>query len=149
MKKNRHDKIIEIIQKYDVETQEELADRLKSEGFPVTQATISRDIRELGLSKVAAVDGGQKYIALGKNDNYLEDKYVRVLQDAYSTSELAQNILVVKTASGMAMAAAAALDAMKFSEVVGCVAGDDTIFIAVHTAEEAQTLKDKINKILI
>lgn len=148
MKKNRHDKILEIIQKFDVETQEELAERLKNEGYLVTQATISRDIRELGLSKIAAADGGQKYAALEKNDSCLEDKYVRVLKDAYAASETAQNILVVKTVSGMAMAAAAALDAMKFSEIVGCIAGDDTVFVAVHTAEEAEILSDKIKRIM-
>ena len=148
MKKNRQDKIIEIIRRFDVETQEELADRLKGEGFTATQATVSRDIRELGLSKVPVADGKQKYVALEKGDRGLVDKYARVLQDAFSGSETAQNILVVKTVSGMAMAVAAALDAMKFPEVVGCIAGDDTIFVAAHTAEEAGILADKVDRIM-
>lgn len=148
MKKSRHDKIIEIIEGDDVGTQEELADRLKKAGFPVTQATVSRDIRELGLFKAATQDGAQKYVALEQSESYREDKYVRVLQDAYASAEMAQNIVVIKTVSGMAMAVAAALDAMEFPEVVGCIAGDDTIFAAVHSAEEMRVLTDKIRGIV-
>ena len=147
MKKSRQDKIIEIICKYDVETQEELVNRLLEEGVAVTQATVSRDIRELKLSKVATAGGGQKYVALGQDGEQREDKYTRVLQDAFLTVAAAQNILVIKTVSGMAMAAAAALDAMKIPEIVGCIAGDDTIFAAVRSAEEAKELTCKIQKI--
>lgn len=148
MKKSRHDKIIEIIQKDEVGTQEELADRLKTEGFPVTQATVSRDIRELKLSKVPTHAGAQKYAALEQGENQIEDRYVRVLQESYTSAEMAQNIVVIKTVSGMAMAAAAALDAMEFPEVVGCIAGDDTIFVAVHSAEEMRVLVDKIHRMM-
>ncbi len=145
MKKIRHNKIIEIIQKYDVETQEELAGKLRSAGFAVTQATVSRDIRELKLTKVPTADGSQKYVVLKQEDGNMGDKYIRVLHDAFVSVEAAQNILVLKTVSGMAMAAAAALDALKFPEVVGCIAGDDTIFVAVHTVAEAQNLVEKIH----
>ena len=127
MKKKRQGKIIEIIEKYNVGTQEELAERLREEGFPVTQATISRDIRELKLSKMSAEDGAQRYIVLEQNGGELENKYVRVLQEAYSSVDTAQNLVVIRTVSGMAMAVAAALDAMKLPEIVGCIAGDDTI----------------------
>ena len=127
MKKKRQGKIIEIIQKYNVGTQEELADRLREEGFQVTQATISRDIRELKLSKMSAEDGVQKYIVLEQNGGELENRYVRVLQEAYSSVDTAQNLVVIRTVSGMAMAVAAALDAMKLPEIVGCIAGDDKI----------------------
>lgn len=146
MKKTRHAKIIEIIQKYDVETQEELADRLKRAGYSVTQATISRDIRELKLSKVTTAGGGQRYAVLKQEDRQMGDKYIRVLQDAFSDVALAQNLLVIKTVSGMAMAVAAALDAMKFPEIVGSIAGDDTIFIAARNVEEARGLMEKILK---
>lgn len=148
MKKNRHAKIIEIIQKYDVETQEELADRLKSAGFSVTQATVSRDIRELQLSKVTTAGGSQRYAVLKQEEGQMGDKYIRVLQDAFSDVAVAQNLLVVKTVSGMAMAVAAALDAMKFSEIVGSIAGDDTIFIAARTVEEARGLMEKIHTLI-
>ncbi len=145
MKKIRHRKIVEIIEKYDVETQEELAGYLKEAGFIVTQATVSRDIRELKLSKVLSGNGKQKYVVLKQDDGHLEDKYIRVLRDGFSSMDMAQNILVVKTVSGMAMAVAAALDALKFSEIVGCIAGDDTIMVAVRTVEETQALMDKIH----
>lgn len=145
MKKIRHRKIVEIIEKYDVETQEELAGRLKDAGLVVTQATVSRDIRELKLSKVPSGSGRQKYVVLKQDDSHLGDKYIRVLRDGFVSMDMAQNILVVKTVSGMAMAVAAALDALKFSEVVGCIAGDDTIMVAVRTVEETKVLMDKIH----
>ncbi len=144
MKKTRHGKIIEIIEKNDVETQEELAGKLRESGFQVTQATVSRDIRELKLSKVPTGNGSQKYVVLKQDDSHMGDKYIRVLRDGFTSMDTAQNILVIRTVSGMAMAVAAALDALKFSEIVGCIAGDDTIFAAVHSAEEATALIDKI-----
>lgn len=143
VKKRRQGKIIEIIRKHDVGTQEELAERLKGEGFAVTQATVSRDIREMKLSKMPTENGGQKYVFLEQGSR-MENRYVHVLREAYTAAEAAQNILVVRTVSGMAMAVAAALDALRFPEIVGCIAGDDTIFVAAHTAEEAEALGDKI-----
>lgn len=148
MKKSRLDKVVEIIQKYDVETQEELAGRLRDAGFAVTQATVSRDIRELKLSKVSAPGGRQKYILLRQEGENLEDKYSRVFRDGFASMDMAQNILVIKTVSGMAMAVAAALDAMKCSEIVGCIAGDDTIFVAVRSVEETQQLMEKLYKLI-
>lgn len=148
MKKIRHAKIIEMIQKHDVETQEELANYLRESGFAVTQATVSRDIKELKLSKIPMRNGRQKYIILKQEDSHLGDKYIRVLRDGFSSMDMAQNILVVKTVSGMAMAVAAALDAMRFPEIVGCIAGDDTIFVAVRTVEETQALMENIRTML-
>lgn len=148
MKKIRHRKIIEIIENYDVETQEDLAGYLKEAGFTVTQATISRDIRELHLSKVPVGGGKQKYVVLRQDDRHLGDKYIRVLRDGFASMDMAQNILVVKTVSGMAMAVAAALDALKFSEIVGCIAGDDTIMVAVRTVDDTHVLMDKINEMV-
>ena len=136
---------MEIIESHDVETQEELAGYLKEAGFVVTQATVSRDIRELNLSKVPDGNGRQKYVVLQQDDSRLGDKYIRVLRDGFVSMDMAQNILVVKTVSGMAMAVAAALDALKFPEVVGCIAGDDTIMVAVRTVEDTQALMDKIH----
>lgn len=147
MKENRQKRMVELIQKYDIGTQEELAEKLREEGFSVTQATVSRDIRELKFSKVPTADGGQKYVVTEQDAEHQGDRFTRVLHDAFSSVEAAQNLLVVKTVSGMAMAAATALDALKFPEVVGCIAGDDTIFVASHSAEEALMLMEKIKSI--
>ncbi|MCM1192496.1 MAG: arginine repressor [Butyrivibrio sp.] len=144
MKKLRHEKIAEIIQKYDVETQEELARRLREAGFAVTQATVSRDIREMQLSKMPTGGGRQKYVIPEQGDRHMGGKYIRVLKDGFVSMDMAQNILVIKTVSGMAMAVAAALDALQFAEVVGCIAGDDTIFVAVRTVEETGRLMEKV-----
>lgn len=146
MKKVRHQQIVDIINKYDVETQEELAGYLKEAGFLVTQATVSRDIRELKLSKVSAGNGKQKYVVLKQDDAHMEDRFIRVLKDGFVSMDMAQNILVVRTVSGMAMAVAAAIDALHFKEVVGSIAGDDTIMIAVRTIDDTRMLMDKIHK---
>lgn len=148
MKKSRHQKIKELVEQFEIETQEELADKLKEAGYSVTQATVSRDIRELKLSKVPMGDGRQKYTILVHTDHYLSDKYIRVLKDGFVSMDMAQNILVVKTVSGMAMAVAAALDAMKLKEIVGSIAGDDTIMMAVRTVEDTQIVMDKIRSVL-
>jgi transcriptional regulator of arginine metabolism len=148
MKAERHAKIIELIRKHNIETQEELADRLNEEGYNVTQATVSRDIRELKLTKVADGAGRQKYVFLDGKDNSMSDKFIRILKEAYVSVDMAQNILVVKTVSGMAMAVAAAIDAMNYHEIVGCIAGDDTIMCAVRTVEDTKNLMDKIHKLV-
>lgn len=148
MKKNRHEKIVELIEKQDIETQEELASCLIAEGFQVTQATVSRDIRELKLSKVPSVNGRQKYALLEAKESKLSDRHVRVLREGFESMDMAQNILVIKTVSGMAMAVAAALDAMKWQEVVGCIAGDDTIMCAIRSVEETKAVMEKLWKII-
>lgn len=148
MKKDRHGKIIELIECYDIETQEELADRLRQEGYQVTQATVSRDIRALKLSKISNGKGHQKYIAFHQDEAHMGDRYIRVLKEGYVSMDLAQNLLVMKTVSGMAMAVAAAIDALKLEEIVGCIAGDNTIMIATRSQEEAHTAMVKISKMI-
>ena len=148
MKTQRHAKIIELISKYSIETQEELAARLQEAGYQVTQATVSRDIRELKLTKMAAEDGRQKYMVYQERDDVTNEKYVRVLRDGFLSMDMAQNILVIKTVSGMAMAVAAALDAMHWSEIVGCIAGDDTIMCAVRSVDDTLAAMERIRKIL-
>ena len=148
MKRVRQRRIIEIVENHDVETQEELTELLHKEGIIATQATISRDIRELKLSKVANEEGKQHYVVLRQEDAYLNDKYNRVLKEGFISMDQAQNILVVKTVSGMAMAVAAAIDALKQPEVVGSIAGDETIMIALKTAEDTPALMEKIRQIL-
>ena len=135
MKTKRQRKIIELITNYDIETQEELAAKLVENGFNVTQATISRDIRELNLTKIATKGGKQKYAVQSSSDIVSNSKYMRVLNDGIITMDTAGNILVVKTVSGMAMAVAAALDAMQIKEILGCIAGDDTIMCVVKHSE--------------
>lgn len=148
MKKNRHSTIIELIEQYEIETQEELAERLKNAGFQVTQATVSRDIRALHLSKIPCGNGKQKYVLFRQDENLLSDKYIRVLSDGFVSMDMAQNILVIKTVAGMAMAVAAALDAIKFKEIVGSIAGDDTIMVAVRTTDETKSLMQKIEQLI-
>lgn len=148
MKVNRHAKIVELINKYQIETQDELAEYLNEAGFKVTQATVSRDIRDLKLTKVPAENGRQKYAVLQSAQNGMTEKYVRILRDGFSSMDMAQNILVLKTVSGMAMAVAAALDAMNWNEIVGCIAGDDTIMCAVRTVDDKILLMEKIKKLL-
>lgn len=149
MKKGRQNKIIELIEKIDIETQDELAELLNKAGFEITQATVSRDIRELRLTKVATFGGKQKYIILKAEDSFLSDKYIRVLKDGYLSMEQAQNMLVIKTVSGMAMAVAAALDVMKIQHIVGIIAGDDTIMIAVKTTEDTISVMENIEEAII
>lgn len=148
MKSERHSKILELISKKSIETQEELADALNDAGFNVTQATVSRDIRELKLTKMSLNGERQKYVVLQSKENQMNEKYIRVLKDGYASADMAQNILVIKTVPGMAMAVAAALDAMNWHEVVGCIAGDDTIMCAVRTVEDTIAVMKKINKIV-
>ena len=147
MKSERHHKILEIISEKNIDTQEELVNALLEEGYNVTQATVSRDIRELKLTKVS--EGGvQKYVVHRTQEKELDEKYLRVLKDGYVSMDMAQNILVIKTVLGMAMAVAAALDAMNWDEVVGTIAGDDTIMCAIRTVEDTKMLMDKIHNVI-
>ena len=148
MKTKRQRKIIELITNYDIETQEELAAKLVENGFNVTQATISRDIRELNLTKIATKGGKQKYAVQSSSDIVSNSKYMRVLNDGIITMDTAGNILVVKTVSGMAIAVAAALDAMQIKEILGCIAGDDTIMCVVKHAEETDRVKEHIESFI-
>ena len=142
MKLKRHEKIIELIEQYDIETQDELAELLRKEGFDVTQATVSRDIRKPGKN------GRQKYALLNHQDHQMAEKYVGILREAFVSMDQAQNILVIKTVSGMAMAVATALDNIGWKEIVGCIAGDDTIMCAIRTMEDAQTVMAELEKIV-
>lgn len=148
MKIARQAKIIELISQYDIETQEELADRLVAAGYNVTQATVSRDIRELKLSKIS-VDGiKQKYIVLKTLEAEMYTKYVQILKSGFISMDKAQNILVVKTISGMAMAVAASLDALNINGIVGCIAGDDTVMCAIRDSSQVENVMGEISKLI-
>ena len=148
MKTKRQTKMLELIKKHNIETQEELSDYLHKEGYQVTQATVSRDIRELKLTKVAMSNGRQKYAALTEANEDLSEKYTRVFRDAFVSMDMAQNILVIKTVSGMAMAVAAAIDAMHLHEIVGCIAGDDTIMCAVRSVDDTIVVMSRLRKLV-
>lgn len=148
MKTNRQSKIIEIIQKNEVETQDELSALLEKDGFRVTQATVSRDIRELKLTKIPTAGGRQKYAVITDAPENLSKKYERVLREGFLSMDMAQNILVIKTVSGMASAVCAAIDAMKMREIVGSIAGDDTIMCAIQTVDDTYAVMKKIRRIV-
>ncbi|MCR4843317.1 MAG: arginine repressor [Eubacterium sp.] len=150
MKTGRQQKILDIINSREIETQEELGQLLSDAGFSVTQATVSRDIRELRLVKVAGRNGRQVYASTRRDapvDNVLSDTYLRVFAEGFVSADTAQNILVIKTVSGMAMAVAASVDAMQIDEIVGSIAGDDTILCAVRTAADAKNICRSLEKL--
>lgn len=148
MKTRRQAKILELIQQNNVETQEELSAYLEREGYQVTQATVSRDIRELKLTKIATDNGRQKYAVIADADIGMLEKYARVLHEGYVSMDIAQNILVIKTVSGMASAVCAAIDAMKMNEVVGSIAGDDTLICIIRTNDDAVMTMKKLRKLV-
>ena len=148
MKTKRQAKMLELIKRNDIETQEELAEYLNQEGFKVTQATVSRDIRDLKLTKIPSENGKQRYALHQHNENGMSEKYIRVLREGYLSMDMAQNILVIKTVSGMAMAVAAALDAMHMHEIVGCIAGDDTIMCAIRSVDDTVAVMNRLKKLV-
>lgn len=150
MKNKRQSKIIDLISNNEIGTQDELAFLLKEAGFKVTQATISRDIRELKITKMPIEKGRQRYVAISRDNagNSSRDRYGRILKDALVSMDTAQNILVIRTSAGMAMAVAAAIDGIHIPSIVGSLAGDDTVFCAVKSAEEASDVLVKINAIV-
>ena len=144
MKNARRKKIADLVTQYDIDTQEELALRLNGEGFKVTQATVSRDIRDMKLMKIQMPDGRQKYALMDETHTDHGEKYARVLQDGFSKVDKAGHLLIVKTIPGMAMAVAAALDAMAWPEVAGTIAGDDTIMLAIRNESDVEELTERI-----
>ena len=144
MKNKRHEKILEVIEKKNIETQEELAKILNEAGFVVTQATVSRDIKKLGLVKVKGKGSHQKYAPKAASTLVEYDKYVRVLKDAITGMDDAENILVIKTVPGMAMAVAAALDSLRIPEIIRSIAGDVTIKKKKKNNRHAKDVMDKI-----
>lgn len=140
MKSKRQNRIFEIITSNDIETQDELIERLRESGYDVTQATVSRDIKELGLVKVSTMDNHYKYAvpASPTQDNIkISAKYRNIIKETVISVDGAENLVVVKTYSGMAQAAAAAIDGMGWSEIVGSIAGDDTILVVIRSTERA------------
>ncbi|MCR5590072.1 MAG: arginine repressor [Lachnospiraceae bacterium] len=148
MKNYRHQKIMEIIQQTEVETQEELAALLGKAGYSVTQATVSRDIKQLNLRKVPSSSGRQCYAPSSAKETFDGDRLVGILRAGFVSMEAASNILVIKTVSGMAMAVAAAIDAMSIPKMVGCIAGDDTIMCAVRSVDDVPSVIAMIERLI-
>lgn len=148
MKNSRFNKILEIIQNNSVETQEELAEKLRESGIDVTQATVSRDIKELGLIKVAAEDGRYRYKFIGRSLDNTYNKLLNVFSESLISIDYANNIVVIKTLPGMGQAAAAAIDSLGWAEIVGTVAGDDTIFAVVRSEKTAEELVHRFDKLV-
>ena len=149
MKVGRQSKLLEIIDKYPIETQEDLGIKLKESGFNVTQATISRDIKELRLIKVLNAQGKYHYASFKENSSSsTNERIVNVFRESVIGVEYSGNMIVIKTLSGAAMAASAAIDSLAWSEVVGCVSGDDTIFVLVRNIENIELVVAKFRKMM-
>lgn len=147
MKTRRQKCIKDIITQYDVETQEELIEMLRNRGHEATQATISRDIKELKIIKVATEYNTYKYALTPQDDTRTTAKYSSILKQTVINIEYAGNLIVLKTYPGMAQAAAAAIDSMEFNEIIGTIAGDDTVFIATYSVEHSRLFMDKYKSI--
>jgi len=148
LKIKRHSKIIDLINNNEIETQEELADMLRQSGFEATQATVSRDIRDLKLLKAPGGKGRQKYVVSGSVADQVSDRLIRVFRDGVVSVDSANNIVIIKTLEGLAMGVAASLDSMGLSEIMGSIAGDDVIMCVTKTDEAASELIYRLNGIL-
>ncbi len=148
MKSARHNLILEIIETMDIETQEELAEELKRRGVRVTQATVSRDIKELRLLKVLSENGGYKYATVERAEKGMNDRFARILAESIVNIESVNNLVVINTLSASANAAGEAIDSMKWSEVLGTIAGDNTLLIIARSDEAVATLVDRLRALL-
>jgi len=148
MKNARQTAILSIIEQNDIETQEELAGKLKEMGIAVTQATVSRDIKELRLLKVLSGSGGYKYATADKAEHGLSERFVRMFKDSVLSINFAGNIVVIKTLSGSANVAAEAIDSMHLPEILGTMAGDNTILAVVQNEEEAAKTVNRFRDML-
>ncbi|MCL2399903.1 MAG: arginine repressor [Defluviitaleaceae bacterium] len=148
MKAQRQEKILEIVKEHEIDTQSELTKLLAKAGFDVTQATVSRDIHEMKLTKIAALGGGYKYALPTQHDNIGISRLKRIFWDAFVSMDYAGNMLVIRTFNGMAMAVGAALDAMQLKEIVGCIAGDDVVMCATKSEKDAIDLMEKLKRVM-
>ncbi|HZJ56763.1 MAG TPA: arginine repressor [Clostridia bacterium] len=147
MKYNRHSKILEIIENTDIETQEELAEELRKKGIDVTQATVSRDIKELRLVKVMAASGTSKYAFIDNTETGISQKLIWVFAESVTSIDSSNNLIVIKTIAGSAQAAASAIDSLGWEEIVGCIAGDDTIMVVIHEDQPVKEIIDRFQQI--
>lgn len=149
MKIERHSRILEIINSYEIETQEELALELNKIGMDVTQATVSRDIKELKLIKVLSESGKYKYATIANTSAVVSDKLINIFSQTVIQIDYVQNFVVIKTLSGSASAAAEAIDSLNFDGVVGSIAGNNNIFIMTRSEDKAFSLVNKLKKMQV
>lgn len=148
MKYSRHAKILELIDKYNIETQEELAEKLKEVGMDVTQATVSRDIKELKLIKVMTEDERYRYAPVFQIEGTITNRLLTIFTESFVSCDYANNIVIVKTLPGMAEASASAMDSLKWTDIIGTIAGDDTIMIVCRAEKIAEELVNKLNRMI-
>ncbi|NLX64518.1 MAG: arginine repressor [Clostridiaceae bacterium] len=148
MKYSRHAKILEIIENHEIETQDELAEKLREAGMDVTQATISRDIKELRLVKVLTPNGRYRYSAMNSDSSNMNDRLLVIIKEAFVSCDYANNILVIKTLPGMAQAVAATIDSLGWNDIVGTIAGDDTMLVICRAEKIAEDLMDKFTRMV-
>ena len=148
MKSKRQALIREIVESQSIQTQEELAEALRVHGMVVTQATVSRDIKEMHLIKVLAEDGVYRYAMIDKNDQGVGDRLIRMLSDSVVDINSANNLIVIKTLSGSAHVAAEAVDSLHWPEVLGTLAGDNTVLLIIRSNEETITVTSRIREMM-
>ncbi len=148
MKTKRHERILKLVAAQSIDTQEELARILSEDGFNVTQATVSRDIKELGLIKVMTPEGGYRYATVEKAESDLQERFISIFSHSVLSILGAGNLIVIKTVPASASAAAEAVDSLKWPEIVGSIAGDNTIFLAVHDAKNVPELIRRFQKMM-
>ena len=148
MKSARQIAILEIIAERAIETQEELADALRKHGFQVTQATVSRDIKELRLVKVLSADGAYRYATSDKNENSLNERLIRMFSETVVSMSSAYNQIIIKTLSASANIAAETIDSLQMPEILGTIAGDNTILMIVRSIEEVQPVMERLNAMI-
>ncbi len=148
MKSTRQAAILNIIEKEEIRTQKELADRLKGQGFDVTQATVSRDIKEMRLLKVLSGMGEYKYATADQAEHSVSDRFVRMFVDSVLSIQSAGQIVVIKTLSGSANVAGEAIDSMRWPEIIGTLSGDNTIFVVVRDPSDAEGVVRKFNDLI-
>jgi transcriptional regulator of arginine metabolism len=151
MKNTRQKQILALIAEHEITTQEELIEKLRDSGFHVTQATVSRDIKQLKLIKIAGENDTYKYAVSGSEmpAPAVNAKYNNILMETVTEIDYAGHLIVVKTFNGMAMAAGAAIDALKWNGIMGCIAGDDTVFIAVRSEAFAKEISQRIQSLIM
>jgi transcriptional regulator of arginine metabolism len=148
MRYSRQNKILDIINSTEVETQERLVTLLKKSGYKVTQATISRDIKELQLVKILSSSGKYKYSVGSSSDQPVTDRYIKIFRDTILTVAASNNIIVLKTLTGCANAACEAIDSLNMQNIIGTIAGDNTIFVVVNDQANVSMLVSRFNELI-
>ncbi len=144
----RQQKLLQLLRDQELSTQDELVTGMKEAGFEVTQATISRDIKDLGIVKVMTSAGNQKYVSMDRTGEAISGRMMKIYAESVLSVEPALNIIVIKTLPGMAQACASALDSMRITDLVGTIAGDDTVFVATRSIETAESLADSLTRLI-